>query len=210
MYHFSTIPYADATLVTLKPEGDHLISLTTTSRAHGRSERFLMAKDPLEAFVRDEIGHVVDIDLDNIVSVYRCGHDLLVFTVRWLRCQAFNRLAGRKESFDLPLSVLEEVLAGYPASYLFENVICQCPVKLSPSAHKQISTLNRLERRALSKALRDNFHYRYSEQIGIFADWNKDLFFNADAMSGGLCMHKSSVTGRDGKPHNSIRYSVHT
>jgi hypothetical protein len=73
-----------------------------------------------------------------------------------------------------------------------------------------IHHLNHFERRALSKALRDNWHWSREETISLYADWNNSFFFQAETISGGLCQHTDTITGKDRKPRDRIRYSVHT
>ncbi len=73
-----------------------------------------------------------------------------------------------------------------------------------------IRGMNKLERRALSKALRDNWHWSHSEQVNLYADWNNSFFFDTETISGGLCKHTDMLTGKDGYPRERIRYSIHT
>ena len=188
---------------------EHFIVLTTLSRRYGRSTRFLISREALAAFVAEDQGHLYDHDLSRFLVLYRSDETTVDVQISWLRSSGNDQLSGRLECFELPLDILRAAL-DQPVRYLADNAVYQCPVLLSPSAHKMFTRLDHQERRALSKALRDSFHWRHRENITLYADWNKDFCFRADLISGGLCRHEDEIIGRDGKLYHRIKYSVHT
>ena len=108
------------------------------------------------------------------------------------------------------MKLLSAAVNDEPARYLVHNVITQCPITLAASANKMIHTLNQVERRALCKALRDNWYWQYPENLTLYEDWNDSFYFHTETICGGLCRHDDTVRGKDGKLHLRIRYSVHT
>ena len=203
------IPYACAILVSLIPDGN-FIALTTTSRAYNRSSRFLLAWPALDVFVRNDEGHLYDADIENFICMYRVDENTVSVHISWLQGVGRDQLKGHKESFDLPLSVISAALNGQAVKHLEDNTRYQCHITLSSSAQQMIHSLNRLERSALRKALRDNWHWSHKEEVTLYADWNNSFFFRTDTICGGLCQHTDTITGRDGNPRQRIRYSIHT
>ena len=98
-------------------------------------------------------------------------------------------LSGYVESFDLPVKLLAAAVNNQPAKYLVDNDVAQCPIRLAASAQKMIHNLNQLERSALCKALRDNWYWRYPEDLTLYADWNDSFYFHSETICGGLCRH---------------------
>ena len=202
-----SIPYANAVLVTLIHDGDTIV-LTTLSRQYGKSARFLIYRDALAAFINGDTPVLYDAELNNFLRVWYVDADTVSFRITWL--SGFEQVSGHIETLDLPVSILTAALNNEPCRYLANQDVHQCPVILKPSAHKMIHHLNRLERRALSKALRDNWHWSREETISLYADWNNSFYFQTETISGGLCQHTDTITGKDRKPRERIRYSVHT
>ncbi len=149
-----------------------------------------------------------DAALNNFLCVWYVDANTVSFRITWL--SGSEQVSGHIKTLDLPVSILTSALNDEPWRYLVNQDVRQCPIVLKPSAHKMIHRLNRLERRALSKALCDNWHWNREETISLYADWNNSFFFQAETISGGLCQHTDTITGKDRKPRERIRYSVHT
>ena len=149
-----------------------------------------------------------DADLNNFLRVWYVDAGTVSFRITWL--SGSEQVSGHIKTLDLPVSILTAALNDVPCRYLVNQDVHQCLVILKPSAHRMIHHLNRLERRALSKALRDNWHRPREETISLYADWNNSFYFQAETISGGLCQHTDTITGKDRKPRKRIRYSVHT
>ena len=93
------------------------------------------------------------------------------------------------------------------------DLIPQARLRFMGSAQRMIGKicLDKREKRALCKALRDNFHWRDSDYVTLSADFGRDFYFTDDCgMRGGLCRHESTVRGKDGKAYTAVKYSIHT
>ena len=198
-----------AVLVSLIPDGSFIV-LTTTSRRYGKSRRFLMSIELAKSFLDGTNPVLYDSDLNNFLSVYYVDANTLLFRVFWLQNTGTDQLSGHQESFELPAGMLFEAINGNPGKCITNKPAAQCPIIVNPSAQNMIRDMNKPERRALSKALRDNWHWSHAETINLYKDWNSSFCFVSDTISGGLCRHVDMITGRDGKPRERIRYSVHT
>lgn len=196
-----------STLVSLNPDGS-FISLTTYSRRHGKSQRFLLSKANVTVFLNGTVPELYDADLNNFLHGSYADAETLHLHITWLT--GSEHLTGYWESFDLPVKLLVAAVNNQPVKYLVNNAVTQCPITLTASAQKMIHNLNQVERRALSKALRDNWYWRYPEDLTLYADWNDSFYFHTETICGGLCRHTDTVRGKDGKPRQRIRYSVHT
>ncbi len=196
-------------LVSLVPDGN-FIALKTLSRRYHCSPRFLMSIELARFFLDGTNPVLYDADLNNFLSVYYVDAGTLLFRVYWLQNTGKDQLAGHQESFELPAGMLFEAINGNPGKYITNKPAAQCPIIVNTSAQNMIRDLNKPERRALSKALRDNWHWSHAETINLYKDWNSSFCFVSDTISGGLCRHVDMITGRDGKPRERIRYSVHT
>ena len=196
-------------LVSFVPDGD-FISLTTLSRRYHRSPRFLMSLDIAKAFMDGNSVVLYDCDLNNFLSAHYIDDETLLFRVSWLNNTGNDQLMGHQETFEIPAYLLADAINGAPGKHLTSKAVTQCPIILKPSAYKIIASLDQLERRALSKALRDNWHWSYPEPVTLYADWDKGFYFTTSTLCGGLCRHADTVLGTDRKPHLRIRYSVYT
>ena len=196
-------------LVSLAPDGN-FISLTTLSRRYRCSPRFLMSIELAKSFLDGTNPILYDADLNNFLSVYYIDADRLLFRVYWLNNTGSDQLAGHQESFELPAEMLFAAIGGKPGKRITNRSAFQSPITIRPSAQRMIKDLNKLERRALSKALRDNWHWSHTEPINLYADWNDSFYFDSETICGGLCRHADTVVGSDGKPHLRIRYTMHT
>ena len=184
-----------STLVSLIPDGS-FISLTTHSRRYSKSQRFLLSKANVTAFLDGTVPELYDADLNNFLHGSYADAETIHLRISWLT--GSEHLTGHKESFDLPVKLLVAAVNDQPAKYLVNNAVTQCPITLAASAQKMIHNLNQVERRALSKALRDNWYWRYPEDLTLYADWNDSFYFHTETICGGLCRHDDTVRGKDG------------
>ena len=148
-----SISYASSVRITFVPDGS-FISLTTYSRRHGKSQRFLLSKANVTAFLDGTVPELYDADLNNFLHGSYANAETIHLRITWLT--GSEHLTGYWESFDLPVKLLVAAVNNQPVKYLVNNAVTQCPITLAASAQKMIHNLNQVERRALSKALRDN------------------------------------------------------
>ena len=212
---FTTIPYANAILVSMRLSGDFLM-LWTTDRTHGRSQHFLINAQRLRGWLSHPDGtSLIDCDLNNYLAMHRFSPDKVTMRFTWLTLHDSHgdHLHGYQQTVIMPLDKLEKALIGFRVKALIDSdVIPQCKLSFSESAQERIAMICRepKEKRALSKALRESFHWRDSGEVYLVADWRRDFYFTTDDMNGGLCRHESIVRGKNGKAYTAVKYAIHT
>ena len=202
--------YRNAILVTLEPD-DPFIRLTTLDRQHGKSSSFLLDADKITQLLTFKTDSLLDNDLLSFARMYLLNPDLAILRVTWIRdSSADNTVTGYRQTLVLPTAKLLAVLDGKTVRVLSDELPL-APVSLTDTAQRMIRGLHSAhQKRALCKALRDNFHWRTDEHITLFADWGNDFGFSTDTLYGGLCLHSSQVTGSNGRVYEKLFYSVHT
>lgn len=197
------------TLLKIRRSGEFL-SLTTTDRTHGRSQRFLINTERLRTWLEADDGTTFfDRDLNNFVEFFRFNAEKVTLRLTWLKVSNGNGdLAGYRQTMIIPAEDLRKAIIGFRVKVLTDpDAIPQSKIVFSESAQAQIGKIIRdpKEKRALSKALRDNFHWRDCDEVYVVADWRHDFYFTTDGMNGGLIQHKSTKNGRE-----SVCFSLHT
>ena len=206
--------YPNAILVTLILSGG-LLSIQTTDRDHGRSQRFLAQAHLLQKLVDGALASHCDNDLHNFLKVFTLDREHLCFHIWWLRetGSRLGTLEGCHQSFVLPTETLRRALAGEEVRCMLldRNGDTRCPISLAPSGHEVVKGLNKRERRALAKALSRSFRWRF-DAVELMKDWERKSFFfrSSHSINGGFILSSCMVTGRDGKEHEALSYSVHT
>ena len=211
---FTLIPYANAILLTMMLSGDYL-SIFTIDKAHGRSQRFLIKASMLGEWLNSNDGTTLtDCDLHNFLSVYRFNRDTVTMRFSWLSANSRNDLKGYQQTMLVPADQLYRALRGFRPRVLVEpDVIPQSKLRFTGSAQGLIARISqdKLNKRALSKALRDNFHWRDAYAVTFSADWGMSFaFYDETGMHGGLVRHERTVRGKDGKAYVAVKYEVHT
>ena len=212
---FTLIPYANAILVTMRLSGEFLM-LWTTDKTHGRSQHFMVNAAALHNWLNHPDGRsFIDCDLSNYLAFHRFSPDKVTMRFTWLTLHDSHgdHLHGYQQTVIMPVDKLNKALIGFRVKALIDSdVIRQCPVSFSESGQAQIAKIcaNKREKRALCKALRDNFHWRDSEEVYMVADWQRDFYFTTEGLNGGLVRHERTVRGKDGKAYTAVRYEVHT
>ena len=101
---------------------------------------------------------------------------------------------------------------GVPTRYLFRPQNPQAHINAVPAAMVIRKVRNSpITRRALNKALRDNFHWR-SENVTLYRDYGTSFYFETSSgcpMNGGLILHETTVHTPVGVKQK-LYYSVHT
>ncbi len=202
-------------LVTMRLSGEFLM-LWTIDKTHGRSQHFLLNVARLYDWLNNPDGSsLIDCDLNNYLAMHRFSDDKVTMRFTWLTLHDShgNRLHGYQQTLIMPVAELKKAMLGFRVKVLVDpDLIPQCPVSFSESAMELIGKICRdpKEKRALCKALRDNFHWRDGGEVYIVADWGRDFYFTTEGLNGGLCRHESVVRGKDGKAYTAVKYSLHT
>ena len=153
----------------------------------------------------------MDYDCGSFVVMHR-RDDIVHVHQTWVQSDIQSRIRGYIQNFDLFVDDLLAVLvAGVRIRKLasIEDRPGQASITITNGAHRQIKALDKLHRRALSKAMRGSFRWKDSH-VCLYADWGKDFSFVDQRISGGLCLHETQIIGRDGNRHSKLYYQVHT
>lgn len=190
---------------------DHCyLGFKTYSREHGSHGRFLLRRELVEELLADnKTTEIIDSDL-NSFAVVRLSDDSLVFQFYWLSEYQEQVLTGTRQSFTLPRSAIEGLLADdiITRSFLYQPPARSAKVDHSGATRTVRNILpDKRKKRALSKAMRDAFQWP-GEQVVLHNDGGCNFFFTTEksfAICGGLILHEGL---RNGYPR--VYYSVHT
>ena len=203
-------------LVSMSPSSPNFISLQTRDAAHGDSQRFLVYESELRKVLEDPDYFVLDTDLGNFLQIHRID-DQVHFRVTWLSLDSRGEARGYLQTFDLPVNIIESVLEGIPYRQLVNTLGHweQARLVFTESARSLLHWFcqDRLNRRALSKFLRDNLHYSRPETLVLFDDsWVQGFYFESarSKYNGGIVLHETEVRGKDQKKHRKVSIELHT
>ncbi len=198
-------------LITLSSSG-LFIALTTYDQTHGRSQRFLLSKDTL-CDQLEEHGSTIESDLHNFCDVAH-DRDGVRFKVSWLRRNG-DELKGYLQRFIVPINLVCKALAGETVKYMYHEPMYKdkAPLSFTQSAHKAIAEADKLKRHAIRRFFRDHFDYGNVEYFIVQRDEFIHGFYFRSMVShfnGGIALHQTEVTGKDGKEYPRIYYGLHT
>jgi len=199
-------------IVTISASGS-FITLRTLDALHGRTTRMFVGADALYNWIDTPSStSFMDYDCGSFIVMHRVNDQTVHVHQTWIQPGIRNTIRGYTQDFDL---AVDDLLAALVAEFGIKRLVDldsrqgQASVTITNGAHRQIKALDKLHRRALSKAMRDNFRWKDSH-VCLYADWDKDFSFVDQRMNGGLCLHETHVIGRDGKFHRKLHYQVHT
>lgn len=178
-----------------------LLAVSTYSRVCGRHGRFFFVKNLLDD------GEVCEQDCGSFVRVLTFN-GRVEFNFAWLDRWG-DRVTGFCQAFELPADLIRRAMDGEKITYLYRpnyalpKIVAQCtPADIVSDP---------LKRRALSKALRDNFRYHNAGRVILLPDGPNDFFFRIEGerFSGGLILNQNSrrINGRESTEYY---YTVHT
>lgn len=192
---------------------DSFLTLKTFDARHGNSMRMYVFSDKLYHWLDSEAqDNFLDHDCGSFMIMRRIDKEQVSVQLTWLHALSNGEVKGYKQSFTLPVDNLMAVLiTGDRVRKLvsLDERSRQASITITNGAHRQIHQLDKRQRRALSKALRDSFYWKDSS-LCLYADWGNDFAFVDQRMNGGLCLHESRVVGKNGRMHSKLRYQVHT
>lgn len=207
--------FNDPILITLSGSG-LFVAIVTYDQVHGRSQRFLLSKDTLY----DQLGEhaessIIEKDLHNFCDVAHT-RDGIRFKFCWLRNNG-DELKGYQQHFIIPVDFVVKALAGQTVKYMFHEPVFKgkAPLFLTKSASEAIADTARdkLKRHAIRRFFRDHFDYGNVEHFAIQSDPFIHGFYFHNMVSrynGGIALHQTEVTGRDGKEHHKLYFGLHT
>ena len=202
-------------IATVKEYGDSCVSLRVFDREKRGSEHFLL----LKSSIRDELlplGSLNDTDLNNTIRLQMKDNGTVDCRINFISIDAANHITGYRRCFDLPLAVLEAALNGVCTKHLvdFEEQAHTPRFTLMDSVHRAVGRMDKAKRRAFVKAL--NSRFRNDEAVTLSKDLGEDFFFEEKyggfscTVCGGLCLHSSTVRGKDGIVREKLIFSKHT
>lgn len=202
-------------LVKLENFDYQYLRIKTFSRKNGRTWGFLINKNKLSKFInentgesyleRDGLNHITINDVPEYFSV----------RIDWLSPGIDNTIHGYVESFEIPKTAIKLLLLNYIQEHKILCATARKPVKIENHAARSLREIqkNKYKKRALCKALRDNFKYN-GDTIRFYNDgeslYFEDFYNGKRVMNGGLILHKYTTIGKDLAHYPSFRYSVHT
>ena len=199
-------------IITIESTGS-FITLKTYDAQHGNSMRMYIDSDKLYHWIDSEaLSSFLDHDCGSFTIMHRVNKNTIEVHLTWLHSIGCDNVNGYVQNFVLHADTLMGVLlTGDSVRKLvaLDDQPRQAKITITNGAHRQIRALNKQQRRALSKAMRDSFRWRDS-YICLYADWGNDFAFVEQKMSGGLCLHDTRISGKDRKPHSKLYYQVHT
>ena len=204
--------YGRHAIVTIESTGS-FITLKTYDAQHGNSMRMYIDSDKLYRWIDSEAqSSFLDHDCGSFTIMHRVSQERVSVRLTWLYSVGGGNLSGHAQNFDLHADDLMTVLlTGDRVRKLaaLDERIRQAQITITNGAHRQIRALNKQQRRALSKAMRDSFKWKNS-CLCLYADWGNDFAFVEQKMIGGLCLHDTRISGKDKKLHSKLIYQVHT
>lgn len=200
-------------LVTLSSSG-LFVSIATYDQTHGCSQRFLLSTNTLYDLLEERTdGNVIENDLHNFCDVARV-RDGIRFKVSWLRSNG-DELKGYQQWFIIPVDLVNKALDGKTVKYLYHEPMFKdkAPLSFTQSAYEAIAKADKLKRHAIRKFFRDHFDYGNVEYFVIQRDeFIHGFYFRSmvSKFSGGIVLHQTEFTGKDGKQYPAIYYGLHT
>jgi len=211
------VNFANVILVKLVPTEPMFIAITTFDVKHRKSSRFLVLKSDLKRLT--EPGYdgrvIVDTDIGSYIRIARIN-STVHFRLTWLRHNSNNEVSGYVHDFEIPLEKVRAVInlqAVHHVEYP-DKERDKARVVLTDSCHQYLNRLrqDKLTRHAIRCFFRDNLNYGRDERLVIYPDsWVNGFYFNSSSnLEGGIVRHEETVTGKDGRKHKKVYFSVHT
>ena len=199
-------------IVTIESTGS-FVTVKTYDAQHGNSMRMYIDASKLYHWIDNEAQSAyIDHDCGSFTILRRMSKEIISVRLTWLYAIGSGNVTGYTQEFDLQT---DDVMAVLLTEDRVRTLISldskprQAQITITNGAHRQIKTLDKHQRRALSKAMRDSFRWKNSS-LCLYADWGNDFSFVEQKLSGGLCLHNTCVPGKDKKLHSKLCYQVHT
>lgn len=190
-------------LIKIKTDGDFL-AISTYGRKAKYHGRFLTDFEKLAHMENGD--YLFDRDCGNIMQCFK-RNGKFIFTFWWMNACGDDTFKGIQQTFSVQEYELLSVDYCQPLVFM-------CKKQEKGKAKIDTSNAGRTIRnacqdkrtkRALSKAMRDNFNWA-GDTVRLFSDGNCDFFFRAEGawgICGGLILH--NTPGRTG-----FKYGIHT
>lgn len=194
---------------------DQYLRIKPYDRKHGGKWGLLVNKDKLSKHINDGFRcEYIERDAFDLITITRYGGNFQI-RIDWISPTAGSNFTGYTQMFDVPEKSIKLILLGWIKS---EKILCNTsrrPTRVINHADRTIQKIreNKYKRRALCKALRDNFNYN-GDTVHLYSDGESFYFedYSGDnrMMNGGLILHQYNARNRAGDHFPAFRYSVHT
>ena len=199
-------------IVTIESTGS-FVTLKTYDAQHGNSMRMYIDANKIYRWIDSEAQSAyIDHDCGSFTILRRISKEIISVRLTWLHAIGGGNVTGYMQEFDLHTDDLMAVLLTEDRVrklVSLDGKPCRAQITITNGAHRQIRMLDKHQRRALSKALRDSFKWKDSS-LCLYADCGNDFSFVEQKLSGGLCLHNTRVPGKDKKLYSKLSYQVHT
>lgn len=198
----------DGTLVKMELTGN-CSALTTYSRKHGRSRRFLIYREHLDDLWNG--AKCFDDDIYGFLSV-RLVEAELRLRITWLN-GSDERVYGHVERISIPFELWDAHLRdGSPIRHLHRENRNSVKLDFSGASRtiRDICGKKRIKR-AFLKGIPRNFQWKYGKTIRFFNDGGCNFFFREEGrgLCGGFILHRDAANKKQ-KQEERAYYSVHT
>lgn len=196
--------------------GEYCIGFKTISRVRKSRREFLVTRDELMRLEEEQV--VISHDIHSFASLRKsAANGLMTIDFTWLSGSCGGEVRGWEETVTLPYDALmafvrDSAQKGGPTQWKHLSVCLTSRPKLVFHDRERLREClaNRMVRKKLSHALRDNFHYPYVERIEFYHDFEPYSFLfhevkkGCDSVVGGLILHNHQGDLR------TAAYSAHT
>lgn len=196
--------------------GEYCIGFKTISRVKKSRREFLVTRDELMRLEQEQV--VISHDIHSFASLRKsAANGLMTIDFTWLSGGCGGEVRGWEETVTLPYDALmafvrDSAQEGGPAKWKHLSLRLTARPKLVFHDRERLleCLANRMVRKKLSHALRDNFHYPYVERIEFYHDFAPYSFLfrevrnGRDGVVGGFIFHSAQGDSRN------ATYSVHT
>lgn len=204
-------PNHDNILLKVSNDGE-CIAISTYDRTHGRRGRFLVVKSQLTEW--DGISTTYDMDCGNLLKMQGDnGGDSIRMEFYWISSYSDGTFQGFTQSVTVPSELLFDVVyCGTSLRYLCQpdNRGASIDTRSACRTLRMVQS-DKAAKRALSKAMRDLFHW-HGDHVTLFNDGTRDFYFSTEGgwkINGGLILHRDMVRTPRGN-FSRCHYSIHT
>lgn len=202
-------PNRDNILLKVNDTGE-CIAISTYDRAHGRKGRFLIVKHQLMKW--DGVSTLYDMDCGNFLKMQGDGESIRM-EFYWISSCGNGTFHGFTQMLNVPRDLFFDVMrCGTMLRWLYKPDKSGASIDTRNACRTlRMVQKSKAEKRALSKAMRDLFHW-HGDRVKLYNDGGSDFFFSTEGgwnINGGLILHSDTIRTPRGN-FSRFRYSVHT
>lgn len=191
-------------------ENGECIAISTYDRTHGRRGRFLVVKSQLTEW--DGISTFYDMDCGNLLKMKGDGENISM-ELYWISSSCDGTFHGFTQTLTVSSDLFFDVVyCGTSLRWLYKPSESGASID-TRSACRTLRMIqgDKAAKRALSKAMRDLFHW-HGDHVTLYNDGNRDFYFSTEGgwnINGGLILHSDTVRTPRGS-FSRCHYSIHT